>query len=451
MRIFNIPANLRPFITIWIGQFISILGSEITDFAITIWAWEITGKATPLSLILLFAKIPSIMAAIFAGVIVDRYNRKFLMFFGDTASCLSTVFLLVLSLTNNLEIWHLYITAAVNGLFGYFQDLAYSSSISLLIPKQHYTRAAVLNDYVSGFGANILAPALAGTLYYLIGLQGIMAIDLLTFIIAIYLLSLVKIPQPITDINSSENNNLWHNLTFGFRYIIQRKSLVMMIIFLIIFYGIDRVMSGIESPMILARSGNNTAIFASVHSATAIGGAIGGILLSVWGGFKRRIHGLLLGTILTFTSAIAFGLSSLPPLWLITTFFAALFWPIIGSSEQSIWLAKIPSEIQGRVFAARFLMTQIPVLIALGMTGILADRVFEPAMMPGGSLASLLGGLFGTGLGSGMAVQYTLFAILGVILGLSGYAFSQLRDIEKILPDADIEVGENGGSPAHKQ
>jgi MFS family permease len=443
LKIINIPANLRPFITIWIGQFISILGSEITDFAITIWAWEITGKATPLSLILLFAKIPSIIAAIFAGVIVDRYNRKFLMFFGDTASCLSTVFLLVLSLTNNLEIWHLYITAAVNGLFGYFQDLAYSSSISLLIPKQHYTRAAVLNDYVSGFGANILAPALAGTLYYLIGLQGIMAIDLLTFMIAIYLLSLVKIPQQIPDINLSQNNNLWHNLTFGFRYIIKRKSLVMMIIFLIIFYGIDRVMSGIESPMILARSGNNTAIFASVHSATAIGGAIGGILLSIWGGFKRRIHGLLLGTILTFASAIAFGLSSLPPLWLITTFFAALFWPIIGSSEQSIWLAKIPSEIQGRVFAARFLMTQVPVLIALGMTGILADRVFEPAMMPGGSLAPLLGGLFGTGLGSGMAVQYTLFAILGVILGLSGYAFSQLRNIEKILPDADIKVTSN--------
>jgi MFS transporter, DHA3 family, macrolide efflux protein len=439
----NVPTNLRPFITIWFGQLISILGSEITDFAITIWAWEITGKATPLSFILLFAKIPSIIAAVFAGVIVDRYNRKFLMFFGDTVSCLSTIFLLILSLTNHLEIWHLYITSAINGLFGYFQDLAYASSISSLVPQQHYTRATVLNDYVSGFGANILAPALAGTLYYLIGLQGIMAIDLLTFIIAIYLLSLVKIPQPVTNNNLIENNNLWQNLTLGFRYIIKRKSLLMMIIFLVIFYFIDRLISGIESPMILARSGNNTAIFASVHTATAIGGTIGGILLSIWGGFQRRIHGLLLGTILTFTSAIAFGWSNSTPLWLITTFLAALFWPIIGSSEQSIWLAKIPSQIQGRVFAARFLMTQMPVLIALGMTGILADRVFEPAMMPGGSLAPFLGGLFGTGLGSGMAVQYTLFAVLGVILGLSGYAFHQLRDIETILPDADLEIMSN--------
>jgi DHA3 family macrolide efflux protein-like MFS transporter len=433
----NSSTSFRPFFTIWIGQLISILGSEITGFAITIWAWEITGKATPLSLIMLFSKIPSIIAAIFAGVIVDRCNRKFLMFFGDTASCISTIVVFVLLLTDRLEIWHLYITAAVNGLFGYFQDLAYSSSLSLLVPKQHYTRATVLNDYVSGFGANIFAPALAGGLYYLIGLQGIIVIDLITFAIAIYLLSLVSIPQPIPERNSPKNKNLWQDLTFGFRYIIERKSLLMMVLFLIIFYFIDRVISGIESPMILARSGNDTAIFASVHSATAIGGAIGGISLSVWGGFKRRIHGFLLGTILTFTSAIAFGLSNSPPLWLITTFFAALFWPIIGSSEQSIWLVKVTPAVQGRVFAARFLMTQISAPIGLGITGILADRFFEPAMMPGGSLAPLLGGLFGTGLGSGMAVQYTLFASVGVILGLGGYAFSQLRDIETILPDTD--------------
>ena len=104
MKIPAIPSNLRPFFTIWFGQLISILGSEITDFSITIWAWEVTDRATPLSLILLFRKIPNIIAAIFAGAIVDRYNRKFLMFFGDTVSCISTIFLLMLLLTNRLKI-----------------------------------------------------------------------------------------------------------------------------------------------------------------------------------------------------------------------------------------------------------------------------------------------------------------------------------------------------------
>ena len=437
MRSLNfLPPELRPFYLLWIGQFISIIGTETTDFAITLWAWEITEKATPLSLILLFAKIPSIIAAIFAGTIVDRYNRKFLMFFGDTAACISTVFLLILLLTNRLSIWHLYLTAAINGFFGYFQELAYASSLSILVPPQHYTRATVLNDYVTGFGANIIAPALAGGLYYLIGLSGIMTVDLITFLIGICLLFLVEIPQPVSNSNSLPNNNFQQNITFGFRYIYQRKSLLLMVVFSIIFYFIDRLISGIESPMILARSGNNPAIFALVHTATAIGGVIGGIILSIWGGFQRRIHGIFLGTILTFSSAIAFGISNTPSLWLITTFFAALFWSIIGSSQQSIWLSKVPSDIQGRVYAARFLITQVPAPIALGITGVLSDRFFEPAMMSGGSLTWLFGGLFGTGSGAGMAVQYTLFACFGVILGISGYSIRYLRNIETILPDA---------------
>jgi MFS transporter, DHA3 family, macrolide efflux protein len=428
--------NLRPFIIIWIGQLVSILGSEITDFAITIWAWEITGRATPLSLIMLFSKIPSLIAAIFAGVIVDRSNRKFLMFFGDTAACICTIALLILFLNNRLEIWHLYAIATVKGLFGYFQNLAYSASLSLLVPEQHYTRVTVLNDYVAGFGANVIAPGLAGGLYYLIGLQGIFAIDLLTFIIAICLLAIVRIPQPPIEAIERKEENLWQNLTFGFRYIIKRPSLLAIVVFLIIFYFIDRVISGIEAPMILARSDNNALIFASVHSATAIGGAIGGIVLSVWGGFKRRIHGFLLGTILTFACAMAFGIVNSPSLWMITTFLAALFWPIIGSSEQAIWLTKVAPELQGRVFAARFLVTQISAPLGLVITGILADFIFEPTMKSEGILAPVLGVLFGTNPGSGMALQYTLFSAFGVILGLGGYAFRQLRDVEIILPDS---------------
>lgn len=433
--------SLKPFITIWIGQLISILGSEMTYFAITIWAWQATGQATPLSLIMFFSKIASIIAAVFAGVIVDRTNRKFLMFFGDSASCISTILLLVLLLTNRLEIWHLYVTATINGLFGYFQDLAYSASLSMLVPKQHYTRATVLNDYVTGFGANIIAPGLAGALYYSVGLQGIMAIDLITFIIAMCLLSLVHIPQPLPEAvtTNSKSHSLWQDLTFGFRYIIKRPSFVAITVFLVVFYFIDKVISGIESPMILARSSNDAAVFAAVHSATAIGGTIGGIALSFWGGFKRQIHGFLLGTVLTFISAVVFGLGNSPPIWIISTFFAAAFWPLIGSSNEAIWLSKVSPEVQGRVFAARFFITQMSAPLGLAIAGLLADRVFEPAMKPGGTLAPILGSIFGIGTGSGMAVQYTLFACFGVLIGLGGYAVRQLRDIETILPDCDPE------------
>ena len=189
---------MRKFILIWIGQLASLLGSEMTNFAIIIWAWQVTGQATPLSLIMFFVHTPRVIASLFAGVLVDRYSRKLLMILGDLVAGISTIALLLLFLTNNLQIWHLYCTAAVNSLFGFVQGLAYSASLSLLVPPQQYNRATALNS-VQMSGAFILAPALAGGLYSAIGLKGILIIDLVTFVIAIATLSIVSIPQPDRD------------------------------------------------------------------------------------------------------------------------------------------------------------------------------------------------------------------------------------------------------------
>lgn len=404
----------------------------------TLWAWQVTGQATPLSLIIFFSHVPRIVVAFFAGVLVDRWNRKLLMMVGDTAAAISTVAILLLLLSDRLEIWHLYVTAAVNGLFGYFQDLAYSASISTIVPKQHYTRAAAMSDHIGQFGSNIIAPAIAGVLYYAIGLKGILIVDLITFIIAISTVWCVQIPQPQISASDRDSRNIWHDMTFGFRYVIERPSFLAILIFWLMFNFVDGVITGIHSPVILARSSNDAAVYASVQSAIGLGGAIGAVVLSVWGGFKRRIHGLLLGTVLSYASMAAFGLANLPSVWIVSGFFAGVFWPLIGSSNQAIWLSKVAPEVQGRVFATRYLMAQISLPLGLGMSGILADYVFEPALMPGGSLAVIFGGAFGTGSGSGMALQYTLFSLVGVFIGLGGYAIRKLRDAEMILPDRDV-------------
>jgi len=180
------PTSLRTFLIIWIGQVASILGSEMTNFAVTLWAWQATEQATPLSLILLFTQIPRAIASSFAGVVVDRWNRKQLLVLGDTVAGISTVIVLGLFLTHRLEIWHLYITGGINGFFGYFQGLAYSASMSMIVPKQHYTRAAAMSEHITQFGSTIMAPALAGILYYTIGLAGILTIDLGTFFAAFF-------------------------------------------------------------------------------------------------------------------------------------------------------------------------------------------------------------------------------------------------------------------------
>ncbi len=428
--------SLHKFLIIWSGQVASILGSEMTNFAMTIWAWQFTGHATPLALIVFFVQTPRVIAAAFAGPLVDRWNRKHLMMIGDTAAGISTIAILLLLATNQLEIWHLYVSGAIKGLFGYLQELAYSASMSTIVPKQHYARATAMESYISYSGSAIVAPALAGTLYYIIGLQGILVIDIVTFAIALGTISFVHIPQPtaseIKDINSA---NIWQELTFGFRYIIKRPSLLAILVFLLSSNLVTNAGGAIAAPMILAKSGNDAAAFASVQFAIGVGGLVGAAVLSVWGGPSRRIHGLLLGGALGDISGVMLGLGRIPSIWMLAGFFEAFFSPFFGSCNQAIWLSKVEPHVQGRVFACRYLIAQITSPLGLAIAGPLADRVFEPAMMAGGSLAGILGGAVGTGAGAGMALQYTLFAGCGAFICLGAYTFRLLRDVEDLVPD----------------
>lgn len=429
------PSSMRTFLIIWSGQLASTLGTQMTSFAIIVWAWELTGQATPLALLGFFTHTPTIIASIFAGVFVDRWNRKLMMMVGDTVAALSTIVLLILLLTNHLQIWHLYCAGTINGLFGYFQGLASSASVALLVPKQHYVRAGAMG-YASDYGAGILAPALAGTLYYFVGLQGILIIDLTTFLIALSTIWSVHIPQPIqSEITRQADRHLKQELTFGFRYLLARPSLLAILIFLMISNLVGNVCSALYPPMILARSNNSAAALANVQAASGVGGLVGSGLLSLWGGPKRRIHGLLIGTSLMNLSGMALGLGQWPSIWVVASFFEAFFYPFFISANGALWLAKVEPDVQGRVFATRYLLAQLASPIGLIMAGPLADYVFEPAMQTNSPLAWLLGGIFGTEKGAGMALQYTLFTFLGVLIGLSGYAVRRLRDVETIVPD----------------
>ena len=432
------PTSLQTFLIIWGGQLVSTIGSSMTGFAISIWAWELTGKATPLSLIFFFIQTPPVIAASFAGVLVDRWNRKQLMIVGDTIAALSTVAILLLLLNNNLQIWHLYVTVTINGLFGYFQMLAYSASMSKIVPKQHYARCSAMSSLKLASSV-ILGPALAAAFYPAIGLTGILIIDIVTCIIAAITLLLVHIPQPpIPETKNFNDKKILPELTFGFRYIFARPSLLALLIFLLTTNFFAQVGMPILASMILARTNNDPEILASVQIAVGIGTALGAVAFSVWGGPKLRIHGILIGSGMVALTKMFLGLGTEPLVWIITATFCGFFIPWLGSCNQAIWLSKVEPSIQGKVFASRFLIAQITTPLGLGISGPLADNIFEPAMKTGGSLANIFGGLFGTGAGAGMALQYTLFSSVGVLISLCGYAFHQLRDVEFILPDHDL-------------
>ncbi|MBE9077517.1 MFS transporter [Romeria aff. gracilis LEGE 07310] len=414
---------MRTFIIIWAGQLASTIGSKMTGFALTLWAWDVTGSATALALVGFFYQLPRIPITLVAGLIVDRFSRKQLMMLGDTVAALSTVGIGLLFFTENLQIWHIYGAAMLNGGFGQIQSLAYKTSISSMVPLHQLTRANSMNSAVH-YGSAIFGPALAGVLYPIIGLMGILLIDLMTFGVAIATLLSVRIPQPAPQPTTEIETRL-AKLTFGFREVWRQPSLRSLLLITTAFWFFHDLGGAIYDPMILARTNGSAQILASTASAAGIGGVTGAILLSFWGGPRRRVTGMLAGFIGAGLSKTVFGLGRSPAVWIPAQFCSSLNFPLLGSSENALWMKSITPEKQGRVFAANSLVLQGVSAIAALIAGPLAETVFEP-LVTAPAKGPFLSAIFGSDPGAGIALLYVLTSLGLVIVGLAGYFWSTL-------------------------
>jgi DHA3 family macrolide efflux protein-like MFS transporter len=426
------------FSIVWLGQFVSMIGTGMTRFALTIWAWQVTGQATALALVGFFSFAPVVLFSPLAGAIVDRVSRKTVMIASDLAAGLSTVVILILHLTGHLQIWHLYAAGFFAGAFESFQFPAYSAAISTMVDKKHYTRANAMLG-LAGSASGIIAPMLAGTFLVLIGIDRIMMVDIGTFLFAIGGLLLVAIPQPKrTEVSERASGNLLKESVFGFKYIFANRSLTGL---QLVFFSINFIATfgfTVLAPMILARTGDSEMALATVQMAFGIGGVAGGVILSIWGGPKRRVHGVLLGMALGgVLGQVVLGLGQGLVMWSAGAFFSMFFIPFVNGSNQAIWQAKVPPEIQGKVFATRRLIAQISAPAAMLAAGPLADRLFEPAMAAGGTFARLFSPIVGSGPGSGMGLMFVIAGLIGTAIGLGGYLFRAVRDAEDLLPDYD--------------
>ncbi len=431
----NRPAGMTGFTIVWIGQLVSLLGTSMTNFALTIWAFEKTGRATDLALIGFFFLVPLLIVSPIAGAIVDRHDRKFMMMVSDLASGVVTIVVLILYATGLLEVWHLYITAAISGTFQTFQWPAYSAAISTMLPKAQYARANGMISLAES-GSGIFAPVLAGAILSFWGLNAIFAIDIITFIIAIGSLLVVNIPNPKrTEAGAESQGSIWKESAYGFRYILARPSLLGL---QMLFFGanfMSALGNTVFAPMLLSRTGNNELIFGSVQSVAAVGGVVGGLVMSAWGGPKRLVHGVVFGWAFTGLAQAVFGAGQIVPVWLAAGFAMALVGPIINGSNQAIWQAKVAPDVQGRVFAIRRLIAWVSTPLAQLIAGPLADYVMEPAMQEGGTLAGTFGWLVGTGNGAGMGLMMVVSGILASLVALAAFSTNPVRHAEELLPD----------------
>jgi DHA3 family macrolide efflux protein-like MFS transporter len=432
------PKGMAAFTIIWVGQLVSVLGTAMTQFALMIWIWEETGQATAMALMGFFTFVPMVIMMPFAGALVDRWNKKMAMMLGDLAAGLGTVAILLLYQTGSLEIWHLYLIGIFIGALGAFQFPAYSSAITLMVEKKNYARASGLVGLVGDI-SGIFGPPLAAFFLVMMGISGILIIDIITFTFAIGVLLLVHIPNPPPAEDVKEGlGGIVKDAGYGFKYIYKRKPLLGLQLTFFVFNLVSTFGLVVFNPMILARTGSDNLILASVLSVLAVGGVVGGVLLAVWGGPRRRINGLLGGMIaVSAIFGIGFGIGQTPVIWMIFGFMAMLLIPTLNGSSQAIWQSKVPADRQGRVFAARMVIAQSAGAAAMILVGPLADFYFEPAMAVKGSLAPTFGWLVGTGPGAGMALMILLSSFISMFVGIIAYRIRIIRNVERIIPDAD--------------
>jgi MFS transporter, DHA3 family, macrolide efflux protein len=434
----NRPTGMFGFTIVWLGQIVSVLATNMSVFALTIWVFEKTGSATALGLMQVFFITPLLIITPFAGVLVDRHNRKLMMIVSDLTAGLATIAILVLQAFGILEVWHLYAAAIFQGLGNAFQWPAYSAAISTMIPKEKLGRANGMMSLIE-IGPGVLAPMLAGAFLPLIGLTGVLLVDVATFILAILVLMSVHIPQPPRTADGRQaQGNIFKEAMFGFRYIFARPSLLGLQ--LVFFFG--NLCAGIAytvlAPMVLLRTGNDSVSLGLVQSAGAIGGVVGGVVMSAWGGFKRRVHGVLAGWAVSSFFFALVGLGTWLPLWVAATALSSLFAPLINGSNQAIWQSKVAPDVQGRVFSARTLIAWMTNPISPLIAGTLGDYILEPAMRAPSGLSSLFGWLVPPGPGAGMGLLIFFSCLGGILAGLVGYFIRPIRHAEDILPDHDV-------------
>ena len=428
------PTGARGFALIWGGQVVSLLGTAMTRFGLMVWAWEETGRATTLALLLFFQIGATLVLSPFAGVLVDRFDRRRVMIVADLAAGLPTLALLALYLTGGLELWHVYAAAALSGGAETFQLPAYTASVSLLVPKRHYARASGLTSFGDS-ASRVFGPPLAAVLLPFVGLTGVLVIDVVSFLVAVGALLLVGVPRPPPSAEGLAAGGFWRQTLFGLRYILARRGLLQLQLALALINFLVFVGPVLRAPMVLARTGGDELALGGVMAAAGAGGVLGGLLLAAWGGVRWRVAGALAAAALAGAGNVVLGAGAGPWTWAAGAFCFPFFQALTNGHTQAFWQSKVAPDVQGRVFSFRLLVAQFSVLPALLLAGPAADRTFEPAMAPGGALAPALAPLFGTGAGAGMAVLIAVTGALAAAVAAAAFALRPIREVEHALPD----------------
>ena len=431
--------GMRTFFTIWTGQLISLIGSQLTGFALGVWVYDQTKSVMILALVQVAAQAPYILLSPLAGVLSDRWNRRTAMIVSDFGAGLAVLAIGTLYLTHHLQVWMVIPINLIMSAFNTLMWPALTASITLLVPKQHFGRA---NGFMQLGEAlpQIAGPALAGMMYVAIHIGNMAMIDFATYVFSVLLMIFfVRIPNPPrSDDGIQAKGSIWKEMRFGWDYIYARKGLLALLVFFLASNFLSGVMSPLITPLILDNWDATTLGYLS--TLMGVGMLAGTLAMSAWGGGKRKIYTLLGSGVIMGLFLTAVGQRVSIPLIAVCGIGMMFFNPFMNACSQAIWQAKVAPDVQGRVFAVRRAIAWSAGLIAPLLAAPLADYVFKPAMANGGWLAPVLGPIFGYGASRGIGVLISLTGLLSAGVSLFALFTPLIRRVELDLPDFASET-----------
>ncbi|WP_202080464.1 MFS transporter [Caldalkalibacillus salinus] len=442
--------GFKIFLLVVFSQTISLVGSGLTDFALAFYVLEdvFMGESSLLifSLIFFFVYFPGMIVAPFAGTFIDRHSKKTILVLSNMIAALATLFTLIMVLTGYLQVWHIYLAAGIKSIAAAFQIPAFQACITLLVDKADYGKANGFSQMGESLH-RVVSPLIAGTLFSVISIHGIMMIDLLCFMIGIGTLFFIRIPGHVEKEQGQETLSFWQQTVEGYRFFQSDKGLKSLLIFFVISNFLIGFVHVWVQPLVFTLAEiSSTAIdkataLGTVMTSGGVGMMVGSIAMGIWGGPKNKVKGVL---IFTFLGGFIITLAALIDSLIIFTIGAFLYFltiPFILGCNLAIWQRRVPAAYQGRVFSLRRASVLGVLPLSFILAGLIGDWV-EPMLHASGVLAPYLGPIVGVGTGHSYIFLFSTIGLFSMGLSIIGLFSHTLKTLEaEELAENDVQQG----------
>ncbi len=408
--------QLKSYLTLWGTQSLSALGSGMTSYALVLWLYLRSGSALGTALLSVCSYAPYVLMSIFAGALSDKWNKKRTMLVCDMLAALSTAIIFILIKADALVAWHLYILNALNGLMNTIQQPASEVAATLLIPKEYYQKTSGLRSFSQSLNS-ILTHILATALFALVGIDGVIIVDLATFCIAFFtLLIFIKIPENCEAAQRREK--LLSSAKQGIVWIKNNPLILTLIVYLACINLVASMYNAALPAMILSKPSGGETVLGIVNTCVGVATLVGSVLVTFLPTPKNRVKVISVTMLLSMSTEnflLAFGKT--PLVWCVGAVLGWLVIPLMNANLDVIYRSVIPTEMQGRVYSCRNTLQYCTIPLGLLLGGLLVDEVFEP-LMSAQPANGFLVSLFGSTKGSGAAMLFAIIGIVGVIICL---------------------------------